>query len=83
MFIKIINLLFLLSQTKNIKTMHYRIIKVENELGCVQGLITRKMAEKLNANAGKCSDVNCNIYRGKITLPFCCIITGYSCGELI
>ncbi len=80
---KIYKLIFLLTQMRDVKRLHYKMAKVNGEKGCVEGVISDKMAQRLKATLGKCQDVNCVHYRGKTKLPFCCEVSGYSCNEYI
>ena len=83
MFKKIINFIFLLSQFRDNKIIHYRMAKINGEPGCVEANVSKKMAEQIQAKPGKCSDVDCFIYRGKSTIPLCCKIQAYSCNDFI
>ena len=83
MFKKIINFIFLISQAKDHKSTYYRMANINGENGCIQANISKKMAEKFNAIPGKCSDINCYIYRGKGNIPFCCTVNGYACNDFI
>ena len=83
MFKKIINFIFLLTQIRDNKIMHYRMAKINNFSGCVEAKISEKMAKQIKAKPGKCSDVDCFIYKGKTTIPLCCKIDAYLCNNFI
>jgi hypothetical protein len=80
---RLYKLLFIFAVFGCEKHLHYKMVTVNGEKGCVEGVMSEKMANQLKATFGKCKDVNCIYYRGKIKLPFCCEITGYSCNEYI
>lgn len=75
----VIHLLFLSSNLKADKIMHYRMVSVKGKQGCVQAAVSQKKAERFNANPGKCSDISCEIYQGEIFIPFCCRVSGFLC----
>jgi hypothetical protein len=75
--------MFVFAQIGEMKRLHYKMVTVSGEKGCVEGVISDKTAKHWRATLGQCYDVNCIHYRGSIKLPFCCEITGYSCNEYI
>ena len=75
--------ILLVTQLSDVKRLHYRMVNINGEKGCVQGVIYDHMASRFMATQGSCQDVNCIHYRGKTIIPFCCEITGYSCNEYI
>ncbi len=83
MYKKIIKIFFFISQVKDNKSTYYRMATINGEHGCIEANISEKMAEKFKAKPGKCSDINCHIYRGKGNIPFCCTVNGYACNDFI
>ena len=55
------------------------MVNVNGKEGCVQAIVTREIGRRFDANIGKCSDVSCEHYQGKMMIPFCCYATGFSC----
>ncbi len=82
MFKSILNLILLFTKNSDNKIIHYRTIKVNDEQGCVEANISKKLAKKFNATAGNCNDIGCYIYKGRKHIPFCCELTGYACSDL-
>ena len=80
---RLFKFIFLLTQLSDVKRLHYRMVTINGEKGCVQGIIGDRMASRLMASLGSCKDVNCIHYKGESKIPFCCEITGYSCNEYI
>ncbi len=75
---KIIHFLLVFNRQKN-HTTYYKLIKYQNKNGCVETNTTQRVAESFNALPGTCREKNCNVYKGKYTLPFCCKVHGYEC----
>ena len=73
------NLIFILFQIKGHRTLYYRAVTVNPEQGCVQCFLSEKMAKNFNATLGSCSKIGCTTYKGRLKIPFCCEVEGYSC----
>jgi len=80
---RLCKLIFVFTQMGEVKRLHYKMVTVSGDKGCVEGVISDKTAKRWKATLGGCYDVNCIQYRGTMKLPFCCEITGYSCNEYI
>tara|TARA_B000000437_G_scaffold211120_1_gene181671 strand:- start:638 stop:889 length:252 start_codon:yes stop_codon:yes gene_type:complete len=83
MFNKIYNFIFILFQIRDPRTLYYRKATVNGEKGCIQSVISEKMAKKFNAERGSCTEIGCITYKGITKIPFCCQVEGYSCSEYI
>ena len=63
MFNKIYNFIFILFQIRDPRTLYYRKATVNGEKGCIQSVISEKMAKKFNAERGRSFFYSCfNIY---------------------
>jgi hypothetical protein len=78
-----VQVLFLLSQVRNDKTMYYKMAVVNGDNGCVQAKISSKMSKKIKAKPGTCSQVYCYEYKGKAYIPFCCGVEVYACTNFV
>tara|TARA_B100000902_G_scaffold398715_1_gene466544 strand:- start:753 stop:1004 length:252 start_codon:yes stop_codon:yes gene_type:complete len=77
------NILFILFQIQDQRTLYYRVATVNGEQGCIQGILSEKMANRFKAKRGSCSQIGCVTYKGTTKIPFCCIVEGYSCSQYI
>ena len=58
---RISKILFILFQLRDQRTLYYRVATVNGEKGCIQGILSEKMANKFKAKRGSCSQIGCNI----------------------
>jgi len=77
------NMIFILFQIRDQRTLYYRVATVNGEQGCVQGILREKMANRFSAKRGSCSQIGCVTYKGTARIPFCCEVEGYSCSQYI
>ncbi len=80
---KLFKIFFIVTQVNDPKTLFYRMATVNGEKGCIQALVSEKMAKKLNAIKGSCTQIGCLTYKGTTKIPFCCQVEGYSCSDYI
>jgi len=77
------NIIFILFQIRDQRTLYYRVATVNGEQGCVQGILSEKMANRFKAKRGSCTQIGCVTYKGTTKIPFCCEVEGYSCSQYI
>ena len=80
---KLLKIFFIVTQVNDPKTLFYRMATVNGEKGCIQALVSEKMAKKFNAIKGSCTQIGCLTYKGTTKIPFCCQVEGYSCSDYI
>jgi hypothetical protein len=73
------NILLILYQLLDRRTLYYKVATVNGEQGCVQGFLSENMASRFDAKCGSCIQIGCLTYKGIMKIPFCCEVEGYSC----
>ena len=64
---------------KGIINTYYKIITYEDYLACLEGNISKKIANKFNATKGTCKNKNCLDFQGTKYIPFVGNVNGYIC----
>lgn len=72
-------IIFTLNVATSQQDTYYKIVKISGKRGCVEAVVTQKVASRFGAMKGSCSEQQCHIYRGKRYIPFCCSIKGFGC----
>lgn len=76
---KLFKIIFLISQIKDNKKLYYKRATVSGKSGCVQALLSDKMAKKLNLLPGRCSDIDCHTYKCEHNIPMLCTMQCFMC----
>ena len=80
---RVIKFVFFLSQLRDAKIMYYKSATINGKSGCVEANISSKMANKLKASPGRCSDVRCFTYSGQHNILGCCTVACFTCEAYI
>ncbi len=76
---RFVKLIIYIWQLREPKTPYYKTAKINGQSGCVQAMLSTTLAKKISAIPGKCSDLQCNTYKGEHTLPLCCTLQCFTC----
>ena len=76
---KLFKIIFLISQMRDNKKLYYKRATISGKSGCVQSLLSVKMATKINALPGRCSDIGCHSYACEHIIPMFCTMQCFMC----